>query len=327
MNAAPIADARFGVVMAAYNGATTIERAIDSVLAQSLASLQLVIVDDCSTDDTHAIAQRRAAADPRVRVLRTARNHGGPAGPKNLGLEHVAAPILAFCDQDDRYLPDKLQACAAVFDRWPETDLVFSDYWLEETDSDAAPCRYLRDRRDFTQRARRYLRPLGDDVYQCERFLGCMAAGIDTGMATLTVAVRRECLARERHAFSTDFKVVDDIDLWYRLAAHADIKYIDRPLASYTSSPQSLSARRDLTAEEAVRCHRASYARALPHLDDGERRAYRALLSRLTYRLAQTRFEQGASSTSMAARSFLLRPNLLALKLVAESMLPGRGAR
>lgn len=96
------------IVSPAYNAARFVEAAIDSVIAQTRTDWEMLVVDDCSRDDTTAIVQRRAAADPRVRLLRHERN-GGPAQARQTALDAARGRFVAFLDSDDLWLPAKLE--------------------------------------------------------------------------------------------------------------------------------------------------------------------------------------------------------------------------
>jgi hypothetical protein len=92
------------VVMPTHDRAGEVGRAAASVLAQDVEHLELVIVDDCSSDETAAVLDRLAAADGRVRVVRTDQTVG-PCVARNRGLEVAGGDLVAFCDDDDAWLP------------------------------------------------------------------------------------------------------------------------------------------------------------------------------------------------------------------------------
>jgi glycosyltransferase involved in cell wall biosynthesis len=94
--------------MPAYNAATTIARSIDSVLAQTRPELELIVVDDCSTDATPGLIAAYAVADPRVRVHRQPAN-AGVAAARNAGIELASGSHVAFLDSDDWWHPRKLE--------------------------------------------------------------------------------------------------------------------------------------------------------------------------------------------------------------------------
>lgn len=91
------------MVVIGYNDRTNLPRAIRSVLDQTLRHLDVVVVDDASTDGSADVADAIAAEDPRVRVVRLPENSGGCSRPRNVGLEHARAPYVMFLDSDDRY--------------------------------------------------------------------------------------------------------------------------------------------------------------------------------------------------------------------------------
>lgn len=94
------------VVVPAFNAERFIERTLRSALAQREVDLEVVIVDDGSTDGTRAIVDRFAAADPRVRVVSV--SNGGVARARNLGIEMACGEFVALLDADDIWHPDKL---------------------------------------------------------------------------------------------------------------------------------------------------------------------------------------------------------------------------
>lgn len=104
-----IADTLVSVVVPCYNGSRYLRATLDSVLRQTHPSLELIVVDDCSTDDSPAIVEALAVQDPRVRLLRMARNHGTPGGPRNAGVRTARGDWVAFLDADDLWHPRKLE--------------------------------------------------------------------------------------------------------------------------------------------------------------------------------------------------------------------------
>ncbi len=95
------------VIMPAYNSERFVRIAIESVLAQTVRDIELLVIDDCSTDGT-ADAVSEYLYDPRVRYIRMDANSGAP-GARNKGLELAGGKYVAFIDSDDEWLPDKLE--------------------------------------------------------------------------------------------------------------------------------------------------------------------------------------------------------------------------
>lgn len=101
-------DALVSIVTPAYRAAAFIEETIRSVQAQTYPDFEMLIVDDCSPDDTAQVVQRAADGDARIRLLRQSRN-AGPAAARNRALAEARGRWIAFLDSDDLWLPRKLQ--------------------------------------------------------------------------------------------------------------------------------------------------------------------------------------------------------------------------
>ncbi len=115
------------VIMPAYNCEKYLKDAVESVKAQSCEQWVLLIIDDCSTDGTGALAEELAAADERIRVLHNEKNCG-VGRTRNRGIQEASSEWIAFLDSDDVWEPDKLErqlkiACQGA-------DLVYCSYDL-----------------------------------------------------------------------------------------------------------------------------------------------------------------------------------------------------
>ena len=100
-------DTLVSVVIPAYNAQATLDETLSSVRAQTHQTLEIIVVDDGSTDGTHALAERHAAADARIRVLHQA--NAGVAAARNAGWQHSRAEFIAFVDADDLWAPTKIE--------------------------------------------------------------------------------------------------------------------------------------------------------------------------------------------------------------------------
>ncbi|MGO8745653.1 MAG: glycosyltransferase [Thermoguttaceae bacterium] len=104
------------VITPVYNGMKTLERAVRSVVAQTFANWELLLVDDCSADDSRKVASALAAEDPRVRLLEKSENSGIGA-TRNVGLRSAQGRLVAYLDQDDEYDPRYLERLAGLGDQ------------------------------------------------------------------------------------------------------------------------------------------------------------------------------------------------------------------
>jgi glycosyltransferase involved in cell wall biosynthesis len=124
--ATTIADPRqaphVSVIVPVYNGAWELSRCLEALRLSAYGDFEVIVVDDCSTDDTPQIIKRYGA-----RTLRTPHNMG-PAGARNLGVRQALGGIVAFVDADVVVTPEVLGRIAADFDRDPELAAVFGSY-------------------------------------------------------------------------------------------------------------------------------------------------------------------------------------------------------
>jgi succinoglycan biosynthesis protein ExoO len=118
------------VVIAAYNVASCITRAITSVQAQTVGVAEIIVADDCSSDATPEIVARLAEADPRIRLLACERN-SGPGGARNRAIESASSDWIAVLDADDAWRPRRIerlleiaakQECTVIADNYTRFD-------------------------------------------------------------------------------------------------------------------------------------------------------------------------------------------------------------
>lgn len=114
------------VVCAVHNGMHYVSEAIESVLAQTNVDLELIIVDDGSTDGTASILVDSRAGDRRVRVITQANR--GVAAARNAGMAAARGAFVAFIDADDVWLPSKLERQLELFREDPDLALAFTGY-------------------------------------------------------------------------------------------------------------------------------------------------------------------------------------------------------
>lgn len=104
---------KVSVVIPCFNGAAYVENAVRSVLSQSHADLECIVVDDASTDASPLVLRRLAEADPRVTVL-TQRSNGGASHARNAGFDAATGDFVTVLDADDLYEPDRLAGLVAL---------------------------------------------------------------------------------------------------------------------------------------------------------------------------------------------------------------------
>ncbi|HJT77666.1 MAG TPA: glycosyltransferase, partial [Gemmataceae bacterium] len=210
---------RVSVVVATYNYARFLGGALESALGQTFRDLEVIVVDDGSTDDTAAVV-RPYLADGRVSYVRT--DHVGQPAAKNVGVRLARAPLVAFLDADDRWLPAKLARQVPLFDADPGLGVVYARRRL--IDEEGWPLEYEQ---PVLHRGE-VLGPL------FERNFVCFSSAV----------ARREVLECEG-LFDEALPLAIDFDLWLRVARHYRFDYVDEPLVEYRVGHASLSRRQD----------------------------------------------------------------------------------
>lgn len=183
---------RVTVVMPMYDVERFVLRALESALAQTLSDLEVVAVDDGSTDSTLSVVEK--VSDPRLRILR--QDHSGASAARNRAISGSESEYVAFLDADDYWREDKLEKQVALLDRRDDLDLVFSLCSIVDKES-----------RQFAVPGKV---PNGDLTYSqllAENY-------IRNGSAVL---VRRQALA-EAGGFDPEFAACNDYEAWLRVA-------------------------------------------------------------------------------------------------------------
>ena len=116
------------VVMPTYNRADLLPRTIASILSQDYDDLELLIVDDGSSDNTTEVIREIQEQDSRLRYLQLPENRGiGFA--REAGLQHLSGKYIALADSDDLWLPGKLKAQVNVLEKHTRIGILFGDFW------------------------------------------------------------------------------------------------------------------------------------------------------------------------------------------------------
>ena len=225
------------VLIPTRNRRELLSRTLATVLAQRGVELEVVIVDDGSTDDTRAWLD--GLGDERVRVV-SSRDGPGVAQARNTGIEEARAPWLAFLDDDDLWAPTKLgdQLAAAVED--PGAEWVLAGSVVLGPELEVRGAQRVMDR---------------------ERFLKLLLAhNVVPGGASGVLATSEA--VRELGGFDPQLRIMADWDLWIRLALHSLPAGVDRPLVGYvlhganmTSAPTGFHGELDYIREKHGAAH------------------------------------------------------------------------
>jgi glycosyltransferase involved in cell wall biosynthesis len=197
------------VILPVHNRADTLGRAIQSVLDQSFRDFELIVIDDGSKDASAKVV--KGFDDPRIRFIQLPENRGGNVA-RNAGLKAASAPLIAFLDSDDTYLPQKLERVAAMFAERPELELLVDSFVKVQPPGS---------RRERVVRRN----PVIDDQETFKRALFTR----QLWKATPSISVRRDAAMRAG-MFDESLKRLQDFDFLIRVAAVARCASTDEVL-------------------------------------------------------------------------------------------------
>lgn len=218
----PAGDVEVSIIIPAYNAAGTVLRAIDSIRAQQGVRYEIIVIDDCSRDDTAAVVRGAMQGDDAIKLLSQARN-GGVSAARNAGIGVARGRYLAFLDADDIWLPGKLQQQLAVIKADPAITLVSCNSRLIATDG--TPLKEGHLNRPPVQ---------GNEAWK--------TLLIYNFLPTPTVLTYTE-LVREVGGFDEALAVGEDLDLWIKLGLRGSIAVLPDILINYYDVADSLMKR------------------------------------------------------------------------------------
>lgn len=202
------------VITPVHNSANFMAGAVASVIAQTMSDLELILIDDASTDTSLEIAERLAATDRRIKVIHRRENQGAAAA-RNAGLDVATGKFVAFLDSDDLWLPHKL---ARQIRHLEETSAKFGFTAYRRETPDGADLGTVP-ARDCVSRARLLKYPT----------IGCLTAMYD-----------REFFP---HARFVDLRLQQDYAMWLSLLKRVEFAYgLNEVLSVYRVRGDSISA-------------------------------------------------------------------------------------
>jgi glycosyltransferase involved in cell wall biosynthesis len=209
------------VIIPAYDRAQSVGDAITSVLAQEGVALEVIVVDDASTDDTAAVVA--AMTDPRLRLIRHPRNMGVSAA-RNTGIDAARGDLIAFQDSDDLWLPGNLAAQVAALHAAPKAVASYCGMIVENPE-------VVGGKGSF------YMPPKDQRVRSGDLHLALLGGNF---ISTQTLVVRRAAIGQVG-AFDPGLPALVDWDFVLRLSALGPIMLVDKPLVQQRYSENSLT--------------------------------------------------------------------------------------
>jgi len=215
------------VIIPLFNAQDYIAQTIESVISQTYQNWELIIVDDCSTDNSIEIVKGYETKDRRIKLIELKSNFGGPARPRNIGLDISNGEYLAFLDADDVWLKDKLQVQVREMELnnldFTSTDSNFID--INNNDTIINKYKIIV-----------FLKKLKSKAKLSDVIKGNF-------IRTSSVIISKKFISKFDE--NKDFIGVEDLYLWMKILNDKNVKYryISEKLIKYRISSLSLSER------------------------------------------------------------------------------------
>jgi glycosyltransferase involved in cell wall biosynthesis len=216
------------VVIPAYNAECFIGETIRSVLKQTYPNFEVIIVDDGSTDGTAEVV--KSFDDVRIKYFY--QKNASQAVARNAGINHAQGSFVAFLDNDDIWLPEKLEDQLRLFEGG-KAGVVFTE--IEQIDKNGIP---VENAKTFALHRGNIFRILLDHNF----------------IAVSSVMIKTQLIRNNKLFFRTGRQGTEDWDLWIRLAKISEFDFVPKPLVKYRVYEESLSQKKiDLMYSSAIR--------------------------------------------------------------------------
>ena len=203
----------FSVIMPLYNKASYVRKAVESVVGQTYADWELVIVDDCSTDSSGDVIA--SFTDPRIRVVRLVEN-GGVSAARNRGVAESTASHICFLDADDWWEPTFLGEMAGLIERHPDAGIYGTGYYI-------------------VKNGKKRIAPIGvdSDLKEGEiNYCQVYAKTLCMPLTSISVCIPRT-IFDEAGRFPVGIKLGEDFLLWIHVALKHKVVLLNKPLSNY----------------------------------------------------------------------------------------------
>jgi glycosyltransferase involved in cell wall biosynthesis len=303
------------VIIPVFNCETYIGDCLTSVTGQSEDDIEIIVIDDGSTDRSLDLVKQAASRDTRIRMFAQTRS-GYPAIARNFGLSKATGRLIAFLDADDVYHADKIKKAVSVFEAFPAVDLVSHDWKFiypegqhSETDSHFGRSGLIRGAAD-------YLENCDNSVYVCREDFYTFASVRYSPFHTSSITFRRKLLDSTSTWFRKEMHPREDVEFWLRLTKNRRVALVNEVLSYYRKIPGSLTCNAALYLLGGIRAHTENLKLGMDVFSPRDVRIYRSKIATLLRRLGYAYFSRynGREARSAYTRSmaFEFHPGALA---------------
>ena len=222
------------VIIPAYNAEKYLEEAVRSIIEQTYQDIEVLIIDDCSSDQTLALAYNLAAGDSRIRVIENQQNLG-IGGNRDKGIDQAKGKYICWQDADDISMPDRIRSQVEYLESRPQVGIVGGFIKFFDKDGDGSTRRYAEDDESLRSDIFRY-NPVAQP-------------------ASMARAVCYEKVG----GYDPSLKVSEDLEMMFRIGEQFEFANLQQVVIKYRQLPTSLTAANLKKMERITRQIRAKY--------------------------------------------------------------------
>ena len=200
---------KVSVVIPTHNRADLLPRAIKSVLNQTFKDFEVIVVSDGSTDETDTIMSEIVNSDERIKYINYSPGRGGNYA-RNAGIKAAKGEYVGFLDDDDEWLPEKLEKQMLLFDNKKNTVLVYTGVHII----------YVNEKTEYSFIPKQH----GDLSHTIL---------LDNCIGSTSTPLVRKTVFEKAGVFDNDLGALQDYDLWIRIAQYGDIEVVSEELINY----------------------------------------------------------------------------------------------
>lgn len=224
------------IIIPVYNAGGYIEETLQSIFSQSFTDYEILLIDDCSSDDSKDKIFPFLAEN--IHYFCEEKNAGGPSKPRNTGIKKSQGKYIMFFDSDDLMLPNKLEETFNALEENKSVGLLCTNFQSIDKDSKIINCNFLSEYQSF----RSGLKLLKSDLFSLKNELAYSSLLEANFIGTSSVTIPKNILDG-LDGFDESLTNGDDLDMWFQITNKFDILFISHPLHQYRIQSNSISFR------------------------------------------------------------------------------------
>lgn len=224
------------IIIPVYNASGYIEATLQSIFSQSFTDYEILLIDDCSSDDSKDKIFPFLAEN--IHYFCEEKNAGGPSKPRNTGIKKSQGKYIMFFDSDDLMLPNKLEETFNALEENKYVGLLCTNFQSIDKDSNMIEPDFLSEYQSF----RGGLKVLKSNLFSLKSELAYSSLLKANFIGTSSVTIPKKILDG-LDGFDESLTNGDDLDMWFQITNKFDILFISHPLHQYRIQPNSISFR------------------------------------------------------------------------------------